>query len=255
MKSIIEYYYASHIGKCRRVNQDNFCCLGQTMHYENNGTDGVQAGKIDAKKEPVFGIFDGMGGEECGEMAAYIAAEEMKHYSFKKGSEAGFFDFCTRANGKICEYMTENGIGSMGTTAAILRFTKKESCLCNIGDSKIFLFDGESLTQISYDHVGIAAYGRKPPLSQNLGIPEEEMIIEPYVALGSYREGDVYLICSDGITDMLTQEQIKQILTEYPGKDAAELLLEGALRMGGKDNITFILLYVKEEKRKPFWKK
>ena len=252
----IEYYYASSIGKCRKANQDNFSCNGKYMESENQGTGGVKEGVVSVKERPVFGVFDGMGGEERGEMAAFIASKHMAEFSFsKEGSEKGFFDFCSQANRQICQYAEENQVSSMGTTAAILRFEKKKSCLCNIGDSKIFLFDGSNLTQLSYDHVGIAAFGRKPPLTQNLVIPEEEMIIEPYVAAGEYKDGEVYLICSDGITDMLPNQQIQQILTEDPGRTAAEKLLEGALINGGRDNITFILMYVKKKKLSLFGRK
>ena len=253
MACMIEYYYASSIGKCRKANQDNFSCRGEYMESENQGTGGVQKGTCSTKEQPVFGVFDGMGGEERGEMAAYIASKHMSEFDFgKEGAEKDFFTFCTQANRQICQYAEENQVSSMGTTAAIIRFEKKKSCLCNIGDSKIFLFSEGNLTQLSYDHVGIAAFGRKPPLTQNLGIPEDEMIIEPYVAAGEFTPGEVYLICSDGITDMLSEQQIQQILSENPGKEAAEKLLEGALVNGGRDNITFILMYVKKQKQSLF---
>ena len=245
----IEYYFASHVGKCRKANQDNFYCNGARMHHVNRGTGGVRKGSVDCSEKPIFAVFDGMGGEEQGEMAAYLAAKEMEEFSFDQGMDQGFFDFCAQANRKICDYTQENGISSMGTTAAILGFTEDASCLCNIGDSKVFLFAQDVLTQISFDHVGIAVYGKKPPLSQNLGIPETEMVIEPYVAMGGCEPGNVYLICSDGLTDMVTQERIQTILTESSGREAAKQLLEEALRNGGKDNVTLILLYVTKQKR------
>ena len=245
----IEYYFASHVGKCRKVNQDNFYCNGSVMHHVNRGTGGVRKGSVDCRENPIFAVFDGMGGEEQGEMAAYLAAKEMEDFSFEGSFDREFFDFCTAANREICEYTQKNGISSMGTTAAILGFTEEGSCLCNIGDSKVFLFSEDLLTQISYDHVGIAVFGKKPPLSQNLGIPEDEMIIEHYVANGGCQAGNVYLICSDGLTDMVTQERIQAILTEFTGREAAKQLLEEALRNGGRDNITLILLYVSKQKR------
>ena len=73
----------------------------------------------------------------------------------------------------------------MGTTAAILAFTGNGVTLCNIGDSKIFRFCDGELEQISKDHVTVAAYGVKPPLSQNLGISPTELIIDPYLAQGA----------------------------------------------------------------------
>lgn len=247
MAQIIHYFYTSNIGRCRKTNQDNFFCNGVSMPAENHGTDGIIAGNVRPSEKPVFAVFDGMGGEECGEMAAFLATDEMKKYEFSKGMEQDFFSFCSNANRRICEYTVENRISSMGTTAAILRFTKDESGICNIGDSKIYLFTGGTLTQLSYDHVGIAVYGRKPPLTQNLGIPEDEMLIDPYVAIGDYKTGDVYLLCSDGLTDMVTVSRIEEILTQHKGREAADLLLSEALENGGKDNVTFLLVYVNKK--------
>lgn len=244
MAQIIHYYYTSNIGRCRKTNQDNFYCNGASMPADNNGTDGVLAGSVNPSQAPVFAIYDGMGGEEAGEMAAWLATEEMKQFSFKKGMEQGFFDFCYGANRRICAYTAANGISSMGTTAAMMRFTKSDSGLCNIGDSKIFLLSEGTLSQLSYDHIGIPIFGRKPPLTQNLGIPEDEIMIEPYVAVGNFNVGDIYLLCSDGLTDMVTVSRIEEILNTMQGRAAAEQLLKEALENGGKDNVTFILLYV-----------
>lgn len=254
MAQIIEYFYTSNVGKCRKTNQDNFFCNGEMMDYKNEGTGEILQGKVTCEDDPVFCIFDGMGGEECGEMAAFLAAEEMKNSDFSEGMEKGFRDFCDNANRSICEKTEELKISSMGTTAAIMRFSESESGLCNIGDSKIFLFSEGELTQISLDHVGIAAFGKKPPLLQNLGIPENEMLIDPYVAIGDYRKGDIYLLCSDGLTDMVETERIKEILEKYSGKKAAETLLSEALENGGRDNVTFILLYLDNKKQKRFLK-
>jgi len=248
MKYEIEFYYTSHRGKCRKMNQDNLFCAGQFLESENNGTEGILKGKGKPSKTSVFAVFDGMGGEERGEMAAYIATEMLKEYSFEKKIEEELFSFCKEANTEICRYAKENEIDSMGTTAAILAFSRKKVGLCNIGDSKIYLLSEGKLQQISKDHVTIAPYGTKPPLTQNLGIPETELLIEPYTATGEYHAGDVYLISSDGLTDMVEEEDIKQILENEAGDRAAERLLKQALEKGGRDNITFILLYVKKKK-------
>ena len=135
----------------------------------------------------------------------------------------------------------------MGTTAAMLVFADKEIALCNIGDSKIFrLYDG-SLEQISKDHVGVSAFGVKPPLSQNLGIPPSELVIAPYFARGAYNDGDVYLICSDGLTDMVSVEEITEVLVSKPIEEAITLLLDKALANGGKDNTTIILCKIERQ--------
>lgn len=252
MSYVIKYYYTSHIGKCRKVNQDNLYCNGNYLNYDNRGTDGILEGVLSPSSQAVFAVFDGMGGEECGEMAAYLAAKELSDFRFEKDAKQDFAIFCKCANTKICNYTDEHKLTSMGTTAAILKFAKHQIGLCNVGDSKIFQFSEGKLQQISYDHVGISAFGRKPPLSQNLGIPESELILSPYVATGEYHNGDIYLICSDGLTDMLPVPSIEKILCDEKGSVAAEQLLKQALDNGGKDNITFILIRIEKAKRKFF---
>lgn len=246
MSYIIDYYYASNIGKCRHNNQDNFFCNGDFLGYDNSGTDEIRHGRADPKHFPIFSVFDGMGGEERGEIAAYIASESLSTFEFGKNSRQSYTDYCRMTNSLICKYTREHGLFSMGTTMAALRFTKNRIVLCNIGDSKIFHFYDLQLQQISVDHVGIPVFGRKPPLSQNLGIPENELILSPYISIGRYHAGDTYLICSDGLTDMLSNREISNILSEDTDQTAAKRLLEGALAAGGKDNITFILIYIKK---------
>lgn len=240
----IEYFCISHIGRLRRTNQDNFICLGRYTEPDSSGTVGTICGKITAGENPVFGVFDGMGGEECGEVAAYIAAKHMAGISFGESPEQELKDFCREANAEICTYAETHDLTSMGTTAAVLLFTRRKIWLCNIGDSKIFRFSKGELQQISYDHVSVSAYGTKPPLTQNLGIPETELMIEPYVAAETYQKHDIYLICSDGLTDMLDEAEIGKILAGCKKEDTAEILLQKTLERGGRDNITMQLLYI-----------
>ena len=254
MAYIVEFFCVSHKGHLRSSNQDNFCYQKQYLECDNTGSDGVVVGRALSKDQPVFAVFDGMGGEECGEMAAYIAAKGLAEYEFKDPTPTELEKYCLTANDEICRFTEENSLTSMGTTAAILRFMPKEIQLCNIGDSKIYRYTNRMLRQISYDHVSIGVFGAKPPLTQNLGIREDELIISPYISSCEYHANDIYLICSDGLTDMVSNEDIWKILSSTEKEECAELLLRKALENGGKDNITLILLCVNEEK-KSFLKK
>ena len=98
------------------------------------------------------------------------------------------------------------------------------------------------------DHTAPFTFGGKPPLSQNLGIPPDELKIEPYVAKGQYYDGDVYLICSDGLTDMVSEEEIADTLSGRGILEAQKRLLNAALDNGGKDNITIILCKVRKKR-------
>lgn len=254
MRYQIHYTCWSHPGKLRNSNQDNFICDGRYMDMKDSCICFPLHGTKASTSNPVFAVFDGMGGEECGEVAAYIAAKNAASLRINGSTATTLFKFCRKANQDICEYAALHNVSAMGTTAAILAFTNKEITLCNIGDSKIFRFYSGILEQISKDHISVSPYGVKPPLLQNLGIPPDELIIEPYLAHGTYNEGDLYLLCSDGLTDMVSKNEIAALLAANPAEKAASLLFERALVNGGKDNITLILCEI-ERQLWPFCKR
>lgn len=247
----VRYICFCHKGNCRSENQDNFICEDQYMPEGGPPPAFPLEGCIQTEHPALLGVFDGMGGEERGEAAAFLAAQCAAQTEIGPDPVADLLRLCRDANGRICAYAAAQEV-TMGTTAALLAFSGKEIALCNIGDSKIFRFARRKLEQISLDHYGIAAHGLKPPLSQNLGIPESETVIAPHVAKGKYRQGDIYLLCSDGLTDMVPAGRIAQILTETQLELAAGTLLREALDRGGRDNITVILCRIEREKRSLF---
>jgi len=276
VRYFIEYAVLCDKGKIRINNQDNFWCAGDYLESENNGLDtpisgthkelttGMrpndsskaeeiksEGGKSTKENRPMFAIFDGMGGESCGEMASYLAAKafDSSYYNnSEKITEQFLYDVCEIMNSCICSYSDNNFISHMGTTAAILAFDEKDVYICNLGDSKIFRFSSRKLTQITHDHVITAPYKTKSALTQCLGIPKTEFIIEPYIAKGNFVSGDRYLICSDGLTDMLTEDEISTILSKKKNTlDCASTLVDSALSKGGVDNITVILCDVHKE--------
>ena len=250
MEYRIAYWCISHIGNVRSVNQDNFTCDGRYMKPEDEPMDAPLAGVLSSRTPALLGVFDGMGGEECGEVAAYIAARNAAAVRLGKQPLDDLSVFCRKTNEDICQYTQQSGISSMGTTAAMLAFGEESITLCNIGDSKVLRFSKDGPQQLSFDHVAVCPFGKKPPLSQNLGIPSSEMIIDPYFARGTYRDGDYYLICSDGLTDMLSPETIQKILFSATDPEAAALeMLRLSLHNGGKDNVTFILCRVEKVRR------
>ena len=132
---------------------------------------------------------------------------------------------CKSANEVVCNEMLNVIKGRMGTTASMLCFFEEHYHLCNIGDSPIFLFRDNKLSEISYEHTEkenyILIYGeenvpkdKKFRLTQHIGIFPEELQIEPYLSCDEIKKGDRFVICSDGLTDMLTDEQIERVLVE-----------------------------------------
>lgn len=241
MKYSINYICWSDIGRRRSINQDNYFCGGRFIESPSADINYPLTGSISSQEPALLGVFDGMGGEECGEVASLIASKTCVSVELGEDPIRSLTELCMVANERICTYANEHFVSSMGTTAAMLAFGKKEIELCNIGDSKIFRLSGEEFVQLSTDHYAHSMYGKKPPLSQCLGIPPTEMVIEPYSSSIGYRDGDIYLICSDGLTDMVPNDRIASIITGSSISDAAKALVQAALDNGGIDNITVIL--------------
>ncbi len=248
-----------HQGKVRAVNQDNFWCNGRYLESDNKGLPTPISGSLPIRLLPTFAVFDGMGGEEKGEIASYIASKTFnKHYSvLNKQNKHGFLiTACNEINNAICKYAAENNVRTMGTTGAFVLFDKNDVFICNIGDSPIFHYNGIKMVRISTDHVQENFKSGKPPLTQFLGIPESEFIIQPYSAKDRYAVGDKFLLCSDGLTDMVDLTEIEQMMSaKRPVEEAAYKLAERALENGGRDNITIVLCEICKEKILDVFKK
>ena len=243
----IQYACVSNRGLIRKSNQDN-------LVWEHNHLpmvhDGLPAPVIVERilNEPVlFGVFDGMGGEPRGDAASWIAASSAAlSGSIRSGTELK--DLCCRINREICNHARENRLSACGTTSAILLVNDHHVIGCNLGDSRIYQYRNGLLTLLSEDHVLPVFHSGKPPLLQYLGIPEEEMAIEPFLFQERLRQNDLYLICSDGLTDMLSEDQIIHAFLETGLiREQADSLLTGALASGGRDNISFILVRIADE--------
>lgn len=255
----IEYAYTCHIGKIRNNNEDNFWCCGDSLEAQNQGMSHIRSGYMKQSEYPLLAVFDGMGGESCGEMAAFLAAEACgEHFKTAKDGirndpEEFLNEICESMNQAICDYGRTNKINSMGTTAALLAFAEDAVYSCNLGDSRIYKSDREKFYQISQDHVlGRSLFG-KAPLTQYLGMEEENLQLEPSISRQEIKIGDRFLLCSDGITDMLSDGEIADILSrEAPVEETAGILLERALKKGGRDNITLVLCEVKEKPKNWF---
>ena len=212
----IECAYTCHTGNIRANNEDNFWCFGESLPVNNEGTKGICSKIISGNRVPAMAVFDGMGGESCGEIAAFLASEEFgKFYNANKRMlrdmpEDFIDDVCEKMNQAVCRYGTDHHIWSMGSTMAMLLFTPESMFACNLGDSRIYF-------------------------------------MEPSVTEIEHKEGYRYLLCSDGVTDMLSDSEIEAILSqdmEIP--EIVNDLLKNALQKGGRDNVTIVLCEVQK---------
>lgn len=245
---------STNIGKVRRKNEDNLFFADRILEQEHKNLHEAYIVELSTESMAAFAVFDGMGGEAHGEIASYIAAETLQMYKEQKNnfivSVKNYLNhYVLSANKKVFEKSVELDRCYMGSTVAMLVFYKNVVYLCNLGDSKIFRLRRKCFTQISVDHTDEeilrknGVLNRKPRLTQHLGIDPLEMRIEPYIAKGEVEFGDRYLICSDGLTDMLSNSEITGILIEYRDTESCvNELITRAVAKGGRDNITVILL-------------
>lgn len=237
-------------GFIRSNNEDNFYFSGK---YMSLGTLDIETILFDCGNTsmPVcIAVFDGMGGENAGEQASFTAAgtffDCVRELSqIIKIPKSFLCETCQRMNRAVVSHAQANHLGQTGTTAAVLYLWQDMAYVCNVGDSVIFRLRGNELKQLTRSHTNEeflkrnGLTGRKPSLTQFIGIPEDEMIIEPYLAKGQVLSGDRFLICTDGLTDMVPVKQIADCLYRSSTVEAAAgELLNMALQAGGRDNIT-----------------
>ncbi len=254
---ILEAYVCSDVGVQRPGNEDNLYfnglvkeeSEGSFTHYE----------KMNVKKSrAVFGVFDGMGGYANGEHAAFITAETARKIlkENKKGDPQELLKkISVESNMAVCEEIKNNSGQRMGSTLAMLYFEGTHFNLCNIGDSPIYVMRKGELRKLSKEHTEAETYtkiygeappkGKKFPLTQHIGMSENLDRLNPFFLRENVNEGDIFLICSDGLTDMLDDAEILRIVnSSRPVSGMGKILLHNALDHGGKDNITFILAKV-----------
>ena len=238
-----EYACISSTGYVRRNNEDNFFCAG-SLRGDVNSTEEVSlSGAVDSSDNELFAVFDGMGGEACGEVASFAAADHARSFTENKGDyEEYLYELAELMNEKVREETEARSLVLMGTTAAMLQLSGDEIYILNAGDSRIYKLSGHKLRQISVDHTA-PVYGGKA-LTKFIGLPQGHSL-SPYIASGKCKAGDLYLLCSDGVTDMLSDDEISAILDSR--KTAAQLcreIVDAALTKGGVDNTTAIVLRI-----------
>lgn len=243
-------FFATNVGKVRKNNEDNFYFNGlykrapEETHFSKK--DLVYHGGL-------FAVCDGMGGEEYGEKASLFAVESLKEFQNKDFNKY-VNEYIEKANKRICDLIEENNGTRSGTTLALIYINNGRFVSYNIGDSRVYLFRNGKLTQISKDHTRVSqmikmgvmtkeqasTHKDRHVLTQHLGIFPDELIIQAYKSPESeIINNDLYLLCSDGLTDMLQDSEIESILKkEASAKEYVETLIKAALENGGKDNVT-----------------
>ncbi len=205
----------------------------------------------------LFVVADGMGGHNAGERASSYAVEVLLQ-SIRKNKEKNPVKVMRRAIESANDMVYQESISSdrsrgMGTTMVAAVICKDRLYVANVGDSRLYIINSQ-IRQITKDHSLVEEMVRLGKLTKEEGRnhPDKNIITravgaEETVQIDCFEERigirDVVLLCSDGLTNMVSDEQIQQIInTEKNLQKAAELLVETANRNGGRDNITVLLI-------------
>lgn len=255
----------SDVGRIRRNNEDNLY-FKHSWRRPDETTMPYKERMLGENRRTLFAVCDGMGGEALGEQASYMAVSGLKVLENRFNNVSGqsfpklMDHYLTRTNDTICQYIQDNDGLRMGSTVTSLLLGHHVAQVVNIGDSMAYLFrEGQSypLTQ-KHTHVQrlldmniiteeeALLHPERHRLTQHLGLFPEEKHLEPSVSPEIWmKTGDIYLLCSDGITEMLDINQIEDHLNRDEDIHSIAVdMMNDALDSGGKDNATLILIKI-----------
>ena len=237
MLRVAEQYAGTDTGRQRRANEDSLLA-----------------------RAPLFVVADGMGGAQAGEVASRLAVE-----SFQPGvqdasqPELALAELARSANTRIHELSHSNAEqAGMGTTLTAVYVGEREVAIAHVGDSRVYCFRDGELERLTDDHSLVDELIRQGRLTPEEAVehPQRSVITRALGPEGMVevdtrsiraRAGDVYLLCSDGLTTMVGEDQIADLLRANPRlRDAGEALIAAANQAGGRDNITVVLIRLED---------
>jgi PPM family protein phosphatase len=219
-------------GRKRRRNEDSFVC-----------------------EPPLFAVADGMGGAQAGEIASRLAAAALR--GEPRGDVVGLIQ---EANRRVYKRSNEDEAASgMGTTTTVALVDGDTVRIGHVGDSRAYVIRADKLEQLTEDHSLVGELVRSGKLSpEEADVHPQRSVItralgtDPDVDVDAFsvpaRSGDVFMLCSDGLTTMLDDATILSIVEQHRDnlRAAAKALITAANRAGGEDNITVVLFEVAE---------
>jgi len=205
----------------------------------------------------LLAIADGMGGHAAGEVASAVAIKTLAPLDAQiDGPDMlrGLRDAITEANAALHQItISDPATEGMGTTVTALLWSGDEVALCHIGDSRAYLLRDGVLQQITHDHTLVQtlvdegrltaeAAASHPQRSLVMRALQSSIPADPDLSMLKAQVGDRFLLCSDGLTDVVSDETLHSTLEQLTDLDAAvEQLVDLAIRSGGPDNITCVL--------------
>jgi len=225
-------------GRKRRRNEDAYVC-----------------------KPPLFAVADGMGGPRAGEVESSLAAAAVKGAAAGGAGVERVISLIQAANRSVYERSSEDeNVSGMGTTMTVALVDDGGVAFGHVGDSRAYLAREGVLEQLTEDHSLVAELVRGGKISPEEAVhhPQRSVITravgtDPDVDVDTFtvlpQSGDVFLLCSDGLTTMISDETIRRVVEEHRGQldGAAKELVKLANRAGGEDNITIVAFEMTDE--------
>jgi protein phosphatase len=226
----VEAGVATDIGRVRERNEDSFLV-----------------------EPPLYAIADGMGGHRGGAVASELALEKVEELS--RAGKATLTDMVRSANRAVFERsMSDRRVTGMGTTLTVVQVDDEGAHLVHVGDSRAYLLRAGAFRQLTDDHTLVNRMVRAGEITRaeadvhpHRNVLTRVVGTEPDVDVDHddipVMDGDRILICSDGLTNMVAEDQIQAILEATPApQETADRLIKAANRAGGIDNITVVVL-------------
>jgi len=235
-----------------------------TDHFEHSDTGRQRRANEDAyyARSPVFVVADGMGGAQAGEVASQTAVQTFERGLDEPGSESAeemLADRVREANARIHELsQSERDLAGMGTTITAAHVGEFEVAIAHVGDSRAYRLRDNELERLTEDHSLVEEMRRRGQLTaQEADVHPQRSIItralgpEPTVTVDTHSwraaAGDLFLLCSDGLTSMVPEVQVAALLRGAATlRDAGHALIDAANNAGGRDNITVVLFRLEE---------
>jgi protein phosphatase len=243
MRRDVRFQGSTNVGLVRTNNEDKFLLLPDRC---------------------IFAVCDGLGGHAAGEVASQIAAESLENrvHCSDEDPRALLADAFQEANSRIISDQRENPerVG-MGTTVSLLWIPSPdltEGWIAHVGDSRIYRFRGETLSQLTEDHSPIYRLYKEGSLKKDdLRYHPQKNLIERSLGLSPIVDADIFpveiepedlfLLCTDGLTDLVSDDDIAEVCRTTPLDELCDDLIAGALELGGYDNVTVVVAKVVQE--------
>jgi serine/threonine protein phosphatase PrpC len=234
--------------------------LGRTAAVTDPGRRRRQNEDAFVREPPLFAVADGMGGAQAGEIASRLAAAALRQPSDDESGDGRkrVVQLIQEANRRVYERSSEDeAVSGMGTTMTVALVEDTTVWIGHVGDSRAYRVRDGSLEQLTEDHSLVAELVRSGKLSpEEAEIHPQRSVItralgtDPDVDVDVFsvspEPGDLFMICSDGLTAMITDDAILEIIEDHRGDldRSAKRLVDAANRSGGEDNITVVLFEI-----------